>query len=84
MGANNRLDLLKLVTTGVDDSELNDPNDDMLGVVEGWQEDETHNPDVPATSHKRGLTPFVFVPFEEVILFLSNSKMHELSDRWFC
>lgn len=83
VGANNRLDLLKLVTTGVDDSELNDPNDDMLGVVEGWQEDETHNPDVPAISHKRGLTPFVFVPFEEVILNLSDSKMHELSNQWF-
>ncbi|XP_039139323.1 F-box protein 7 [Dioscorea cayenensis subsp. rotundata] len=78
VGANNRLDLLKLVTTGVDDSELNDPNDDMLGVVEGWQEDETHNPDVPAISHKRGLTPFVFVPFEEVetsVLNLPVDKM---------
>ncbi|KAJ0976892.1 hypothetical protein J5N97_012366 [Dioscorea zingiberensis] len=78
VGANNRLDLLKLVTTGVDESELNDPDDDMLGVVEGWGEDETHNPDVPAISHKRGLTPFVFVPFEEVetsVLNLPVDKM---------
>lgn len=65
-GANNRLDLLSLVTSGVNDTEVNDPGGDMLGVVDGWQEDETHNPDVPAVSHRRGLTPFVFVPFEEV------------------
>lgn len=65
-GANNRMDLLSLVTCGVNDAEVSDPDDDILGVVEGWQEDETHNPDVPATSHKRGLTPFVFVPFDEV------------------
>ncbi|PPS06534.1 hypothetical protein GOBAR_AA14117 [Gossypium barbadense] len=65
-GANNRMDLLSLVTSGVDDNEASGPEEDILGVVEGWQDDETHNPDVPAVSHKRGLTPFVFVPFEEV------------------
>ena len=64
------MDLLSLVTSGVDDNEANGPEKDILGVVEGWQDDETHNPDVPAVSHKRGLTPFVFVPFEEVTLFL--------------
>ncbi|XP_058088948.1 F-box protein 7 isoform X2 [Magnolia sinica] len=77
-GANNRLDLLSLVTSGVNDSEINDPDGDMLGVVEGWEEDETHNPDVPAVSHRRGFTPFVFVPFEEVetsVLNLPVDKM---------
>ncbi|MBA0702622.1 hypothetical protein Goari_022787, partial [Gossypium aridum] len=69
-GANNRMDLLSLVTSGVDDNEASGPEEDILGVVEGWQDDETHNPDVPAVSHKRGLTPFVFVPFEEVTLLL--------------
>lgn len=67
-GANNRMDLLALLTSGVNDSEVDGPDEDILGVVERWQEDETHNPDVPAISHKRGLTPFVFVPFEEVSL----------------
>ncbi|CAK9158582.1 unnamed protein product [Ilex paraguariensis] len=65
-GANNRMDLHSLVTSGVNDNEANGPDEDILGVVGGWQEDETHNPDVPAISHKRGLTPFVFIPFEEV------------------
>ncbi|KAF9611250.1 hypothetical protein IFM89_028320 [Coptis chinensis] len=39
---------------------------------------ETHNPDVPAVSHRRGLNPFVFVPFEEVetsVLNLPVDKM---------
>lgn len=62
------MDLLSLVTSGVNDNEAN-RGEDMLDVVEGWQDDETHNPDVPAVSHKRGLTPFIFVPFEEVRLF---------------
>lgn len=65
-GANNRMDLMSLVTSGVNDAEASGPDEDILGIVEGWQEDETHNPDVPAVSHKRGLTPFVFVPFDEV------------------
>lgn len=69
---------MALLTSGVNDNEVNIPDEDILGVVEGWQEDETHNPDVPAISHKRGLTPFVFVPFEEVkfcpkcLFFFSN------------
>lgn len=66
-GANNRMDLLTLVTSGMDNSEVRDPEEDILGVVERWRDDETHNPDVPAVSHKRGLTPFIFVPFEQVI-----------------
>ncbi|KAI3925212.1 hypothetical protein MKW92_045841 [Papaver armeniacum] len=65
VGANNRMDLLSLVTSGVNENELSGNEDNILGVVEGWQEDETHDPDVPAVSHRRGMTPFVFVPFEE-------------------
>ncbi|KAG8378264.1 hypothetical protein BUALT_Bualt08G0119500 [Buddleja alternifolia] len=80
IGANNRMDLLALVTSGVNDAEASGSgtNEDILGVVEGWEEDESHNPDVPAISHKRGLTPFVFVPFDEVetsVLNLSVDKM---------
>lgn len=77
VGANNRMDLLSLVTSGVNDVEANH-HEDVLDIVEGWQDDETHNPDVPAVSHKRGLTPFIFVPFEEVetsVLNLSVDKM---------
>lgn len=62
------MDLLSLVTSGVNDDEANGSDEDILGVVEGWEEDETHNPDVPAVSHKRGLKSFVFVPFEEVCI----------------
>lgn len=65
IGANNRMDLLSLVTSGVNDEEVSSTEDDILGLVEGWEDDETHNPDIPAVSHKRGMTPFVFVPFEE-------------------
>ena len=60
------MDLISLVTSGVNSNEASGPDDDILGVVEGWQDDETHNPDVPAVSHGRGMAPFVFVPFEEV------------------
>ncbi|XP_021284143.1 F-box protein 7 [Herrania umbratica] len=77
-GANNRMDLLSLVTSGVNEKEASGPEEDILGVVEGWQDDETHNPDVPAVSHRRGLTPFVFVPFEQVetsVLNLPVDKM---------
>ncbi|XP_057973989.1 F-box protein 7 isoform X2 [Malania oleifera] len=77
-GANNRMDLLSLVTSGVNDNEVNSPDDDMLGVVEGWQEDETHNPDVPAVSHRRGLKPFVFVPFEEVDTSVLNLPVEKM------
>ncbi|PWA75208.1 F-box protein 7 [Artemisia annua] len=68
-GANNRMDLLSIVTSGVQESEVPGPDGDILGVVQGWEDDETHDPDVPAISHTRGLTPFVFVPFEEVCYF---------------
>ncbi|KAE8649625.1 F-box protein 7 [Cucumis sativus] len=65
-GANNRMDLLTLVTSGMNNNEVGDPEEDILGIVERWRDDETHNPDVPAVSHKRGLTPFIFVPFDQV------------------
>ncbi|XP_077248817.1 F-box protein 7 [Tasmannia lanceolata] len=71
IGANNRLDLLSLVTGGVNDTEINNPDNDMLDVVED-------NPDVPTVSHRRGLSAFVFVPFEEVetsVLNLPVDKM---------
>lgn len=65
-GANNRLDLVALVTSGINENELEGHEEEVLGAVEGWQEDETHDPDVPAVSHRRGLAPFVFVPFYQV------------------
>ncbi|KAK9080232.1 hypothetical protein SSX86_001908 [Deinandra increscens subsp. villosa] len=77
-GANNRMDLLSIVTSGVQESEVPGPNGDILGVVEGWQDDETHNPDVPAISHTRGLTPFVFVPFEEVETSVLNLPVERM------
>jgi hypothetical protein len=67
------MDLLSLVTSGVNDNEVQNPDEDILGVVEGWQDDESHNPDVPAVSHKRGMRPFVFVPFEEVYTQISTA-----------
>lgn len=79
-GANNRLDLLRLVTTGVSESEIKNHEGGMLGFIEGWPENETHDPDVPAISHSRGLSPCVFVPFNEVpllclhLLFLRNIR----------
>ncbi|KAF4347137.1 hypothetical protein G4B88_026984 [Cannabis sativa] len=83
-GANNRMNLLSLVTSGVNIDEVNGPGEDILGVVESWLDDETHNPDVPAVSHQRGLTPFVFVPFEEVetsVLNLPVDKMDYFETR---
>ncbi|KAI5081102.1 hypothetical protein GOP47_0004285 [Adiantum capillus-veneris] len=65
-GANNRLDLLALVTSGIQETELKGHEEEVLEAVEGWQENESHNPDVPAVSHRRGLAPFVFVPFHQV------------------
>ncbi|KAK1407564.1 hypothetical protein QVD17_39183 [Tagetes erecta] len=77
-GANNRMDLLSIVTSGVQESEVPGPDGDILGVVEGWQDDETHNPEVPAISHTRGLTPFVFVPFEEVETSVLNLPVERM------
>lgn len=77
-GANNRMDLLALVTSGINDNEVTGPEEDILGIVGGWEEDETHNPDIPAISHKRGLTPFVFVPFEEVETSVLNLPVERM------
>jgi hypothetical protein len=60
------LDVLKILTTGINGTELGNWKGNILELVEGWEENETHDPDVPAVSHSRGLTAFVFVPFEEV------------------
>lgn len=75
-GAYNRLDLLSLVTCGVDENDIESESQDVI--IDGWQDDETHNPDIPAISHRRGMQPFVFIPFEEVdtsVLNLPVDKM---------
>ncbi|KAK4276727.1 hypothetical protein QN277_014843 [Acacia crassicarpa] len=77
-GANNRMDLISLVTSGVSDNEASGTEEDILGVVGQWQDDETHNPDVPAVSHKRGMTPFVFVPFDEVETSVFNLPLEKM------
>lgn len=33
------MDLLSLVTSGVNENEARDTDEDILGVVEGWQDD---------------------------------------------
>lgn len=73
-GANNRMDLLSLVTSRVNANEVNSPNEDILGVLEGWREDLPDN----AVLHKRGLSPFVFVPFEEVETSVLNLPVEEM------
>lgn len=45
---------------------LSSLDEGILKVVEGYQEYETHNLDMRAVTHKRGHTPFVFIPFVEV------------------
>ncbi|KAJ3700390.1 hypothetical protein LUZ61_004095 [Rhynchospora tenuis] len=77
VGANNRMDLLKILTTGVDKNELKN-RDNILSLVEGWEEDESHDPDVPAVSHNRGMTPFVFVPFEEAETSVLNLPVEKM------
>ncbi|KAL3513638.1 hypothetical protein ACH5RR_026355 [Cinchona calisaya] len=64
-----------------DDNEVTGSDVDIRGVVEEWQEDETHNPNVPAITHNRGLshlTPFVFVPFEEVETSVLNLPVERM------
>ncbi|PWA49610.1 F-box protein 7 [Artemisia annua] len=46
---NNRMDLLSIVTSGVLEDEVPGPDGDVHEVVEGWEDDETHNPKVHAT-----------------------------------
>ncbi|KAM3367524.1 hypothetical protein ACQJBY_016232 [Aegilops geniculata] len=78
IGANNRLDVLKILTTGVNGTELGNWKGNILELVEDWEENETHNPDVPAVSHSRGLTPFVFVPFEEADTSVLNLPVEKM------
>nr|CAB3487064.1 unnamed protein product [Digitaria exilis] len=78
VGANNRLDVLKILTTGVNATELKNWTGSILELVEGWEEDETHDPDVPAVSHSRGLSPFVFVPFEEADTSVLNLPVEKM------
>ncbi|OAE27001.1 hypothetical protein AXG93_1774s1110 [Marchantia polymorpha subsp. ruderalis] len=65
-GVNNLLDLESLITSGVGENVHMDDDDDVMDEVEGWEEEESHDPDIPAVRHKRGCATFVFVPFEEV------------------
>ncbi|EPS67394.1 hypothetical protein M569_07385, partial [Genlisea aurea] len=74
-GANNRMDLISLVTSGLNERV---GDEDILAEVEDWEEYETHDPDVPAISHKRGLTPFVFVPFDEADSSELNLPVEEM------
>ncbi|KAF0893812.1 hypothetical protein E2562_029698 [Oryza meyeriana var. granulata] len=78
LGANNRLDVLKILTTGVNATELRNWKGSVLELVESWGEDETHDPEVPAVSHSRGLTPFVFVPFEEADTTVMNLPVEKM------
>lgn len=78
LGANNRLDVLKILTTGVNATELRNWKGSVLELVETWDEDETHDPEVPAVTHSRGLTPFVFVPFEEADTSVMNLPVEKM------
>ncbi|KAL2609824.1 hypothetical protein R1flu_028397 [Riccia fluitans] len=76
-GANNRMDLVSLITSGVgEDAPADEEN--VLEAVEGWDEDETHDPDVPAVTHRRGVATFVFVPFEEVETSVLNLPVEKM------
>ncbi|KAG6550164.1 hypothetical protein Mapa_008121 [Marchantia paleacea] len=71
-GANDRMDLVSLITSGVGEDVHMEDDDDVMDEVEGWGEEETHDPDIPAVKHKRGTATFVFVPLEEVETSLLN------------
>ncbi|KAJ3675179.1 hypothetical protein LUZ60_004221 [Juncus effusus] len=77
VGANNRLDVLNIVTTGVNTNEIKN-RDNLLGIMSGWDENESHDPDVPAVSHNRGTTPFVFVPFDEAETSVLNLPVEKM------
>ncbi|PWA89230.1 F-box protein 7 [Artemisia annua] len=62
----------------VQESEVPGPDGDILGVVEGWEDDETHNPKVAAISHTRGLTLFFFVPFKELSITTVELRVSEV------
>lgn len=71
IGVNNRMDLLLLVISGVNDEEGSSIEEDIFGVVENWRDDEIYNLDIFVVLYKRGMIFFVFVLFEEV----SNKKI---------
>jgi F-box protein 9 len=76
-GAWNRLDIKSIITAGLEDKP-GDEEENVLYETEDWDEGYTANQEVPAVNHKRGLMPFVFVPFEEVetsVLNLPIDKM---------
>ncbi|KAJ8762808.1 hypothetical protein K2173_022937 [Erythroxylum novogranatense] len=73
IGANNRMDLLSLVTSRVNNDGVIGPEEDVLGATEGLQEDE-----ISRTSHKRGLAPFTFIPFEEVETSILNLPVEKM------
>ncbi|XP_065847845.1 F-box protein 7 [Euphorbia lathyris] len=72
-GANNRMDILALVTSKVDSDGVIGPEEDVIGVVEDWQEDDNAR-----TSHNRGLAPFAFVPFEEAETSILNLPVEKM------
>ena len=63
LGAYNRMDLVSLVTSGLHE-ELRDHDENLLEMTSRL--DDENPDDMPAISHRRGLAPFVFVPFTEV------------------
>ena len=69
MGANNRMDILSIITCGIHENEVPRDEEDVLDALEGWEDGESHHPDVPAVKHKRGMAPFVFVSFDDVRFF---------------
>ncbi|CAN0893375.1 F-box protein 7 [Linum grandiflorum] len=71
-GANNRMDLLSLVTSKVNSEGISEPEEEVLGVIDGLEDE------ISRTSHKRGLAPFVFVPFEEVDTHVLNLPVEKM------
>ncbi|CAN1268865.1 F-box protein 7 [Linum perenne] len=71
-GANNRMDLLSLVTSKVNSEGISGPEDEVLGIVDGLEDE------ISRTSHRRGLAPFVFVPFEEVDTHVLNLPVEKM------
>ncbi|XP_050237599.1 F-box protein 7 [Mercurialis annua] len=72
-GANNRLDILSLITSKVDSDGVSGPVENIVREVEDWQEDE-----MSRTLHKRGLSSFAFVPFEEVETSVLNLPVEKM------
>ena len=69
-GANNRLDVLSLSTSGLAPHESVRAGDLDAALEElqraQWDDAELQDPDVPSVAHQRGTSTFVFVPFEQV------------------